>query len=205
MGAFRRRWLNCTGRSRLLISSTDEATGPTAEIGVTCRGKRVGVNYGHSQIGTGAEAKALTGSAHPARCFLGQRRDVPCGSHCDSPLLVDTGRIERILPGGHYEQKANRKAGTSSAYLYRRFQAWGRQPCCRRGLFVSACCPVGVCSKCVREWHQKYAPEPEATTEQSIVQQLQQENKRLRKALEQAELERNILKKATAYFAKESQ
>lgn len=71
--------------------------------------------------------------------------------------------------------------------------------------FQRAADAVGVCSKSVREWHQKYAPEAAATTEESMVQQLQQENKRLRKALEQAELERNILKKATAYFAKESQ
>jgi transposase len=37
------------------------------------------------------------------------------------------------------------------------------------------------------------------------VLQLQDENKRLRKELKRAEMEREILKKATAYFAKESQ
>ena len=37
------------------------------------------------------------------------------------------------------------------------------------------------------------------------LEQLQAENRRLRKQLQQAELEREILKKAAAYFAKESQ
>jgi transposase len=36
------------------------------------------------------------------------------------------------------------------------------------------------------------------------VEELREENKRLRKELRRAELEREILKKATAYFAKES-
>ena len=45
----------------------------------------------------------------------------------------------------------------------------------------------------------------EASNDQSTVEQLLAETKRLRKALQQAELERDILKKATAYFAKESQ
>ena len=38
-----------------------------------------------------------------------------------------------------------------------------------------------------------------------MVQELTEENKRLRKQLQRAEMEREILKKATAYFAKESQ
>jgi len=36
------------------------------------------------------------------------------------------------------------------------------------------------------------------------VEQLQEENRRLRQQLKRAELEREILKKATVYFAKES-
>ena len=71
--------------------------------------------------------------------------------------------------------------------------------------FQRAADAVGVSSRSVREWQEKFAPPPETSIDDPIVQQLQAENKRLRKALQQAELERNILKKATAYFAKESQ
>jgi transposase len=71
--------------------------------------------------------------------------------------------------------------------------------------FQRAADAVGVSSRSVREWHEQFAPPPETSSDDPIVQQLQAENKRLRKALQQAELERNILKKATAYFAKESQ
>jgi transposase len=55
------------------------------------------------------------------------------------------------------------------------------------------------------QWHAKYAPELEACGENATVAELQSEVQRLRKQLRQAELEREILKKATAYFAKESQ
>ncbi len=71
--------------------------------------------------------------------------------------------------------------------------------------FQRAANAVGVSPKSLREWHEKFAPAPEASADDPIVLQLQAENKRLRKELQQAELERNILKKATAYFAKESQ
>jgi transposase len=56
----------------------------------------------------------------------------------------------------------------------------------------------------LRAWHAKYAPRPEACGENATVEELREENKRLRKELRRAELEREILKKATAYFAKES-
>ena len=71
--------------------------------------------------------------------------------------------------------------------------------------FQRAADAVGVGSRSIREWHEKFAPPPETSADDPTLQQLQAENKRLRKALQQAELERNILKKATAYFAKESQ
>ena len=57
----------------------------------------------------------------------------------------------------------------------------------------------------LREWHRKYAPEPEPCGDDASVEDLKAENKRLRKELRNAEIEREILKKATAYFAKESQ
>mgnify|MGYP001827337381 FL=1 len=64
---------------------------------------------------------------------------------------------------------------------------------------------VGVAYTTFVKWYDKYAPEPEPTGPNSSTEQLQEEVKRLRKQLREAELERDILKKATAYFAKESQ
>ncbi len=64
---------------------------------------------------------------------------------------------------------------------------------------------VNVLPGSLREWHRKYAPEPEPCGEDASVEDLKAENKRLRKQLREAEIEREILKKATAYFVKESQ
>jgi transposase len=64
---------------------------------------------------------------------------------------------------------------------------------------------VGVSEKSLYDWHKKFAPPPVPCGEDATVVELQTENKRLRKQLKRAELEREILKKATAYFAKESQ
>jgi transposase len=71
--------------------------------------------------------------------------------------------------------------------------------------FQRAAEAVGVSSRSLREWHEKYAPASETCGQDATFQQLQDELKRVRKQLRQAELEREILKKATAYFAKESQ
>jgi transposase len=68
----------------------------------------------------------------------------------------------------------------------------------------AAAAAVGVSDQSLRAWHAKYAPRPEACGEHATVEELREENKRLRKELRRAELEREILKKATAYFAKES-
>ena len=71
--------------------------------------------------------------------------------------------------------------------------------------FARAADAVGVSPKSLREWYDKFAPEPETCGEDATVQQLREENQRLRKELKRAEMEREILKKATAYFARESQ
>lgn len=71
--------------------------------------------------------------------------------------------------------------------------------------FKRAADAVGVSYKSLREWYDKFAPAPDTTGEDATVLQLRDENQRLRKELKRAELEREILKKATAYFAKESQ
>ena len=70
--------------------------------------------------------------------------------------------------------------------------------------FQSACEAVGVCQQSLRAWHAKLAPSPEPCGDDATVEELQAELKRLRKQLKRTELEREILKKATAYFAKES-
>jgi len=69
--------------------------------------------------------------------------------------------------------------------------------------FKAACEAVGVCQQSLRAWHAKLAPKPEPCSDDATVEELQTENKRLRKQLRRTELEREILKKATAYFAKE--
>ena len=71
--------------------------------------------------------------------------------------------------------------------------------------FAAAARAVDVSPKSLKEWHERYAPAPEACGDDATVEQLQTENRRLRKELRQAALEREILKKATAYFVKESQ
>jgi transposase len=71
--------------------------------------------------------------------------------------------------------------------------------------FKAAADAVGVSSRSLREWHEKLAPEPQPCGEDASADQLREENKQLKKRLQRAEMERDILKKATAYFARESQ
>jgi len=71
--------------------------------------------------------------------------------------------------------------------------------------FKAAAQAVGVSEKSLRDWHKKFAPPPTPCGESASVAELREEIKRLRKQLKRAEMEREILKKATAYFAKESQ
>jgi transposase len=70
--------------------------------------------------------------------------------------------------------------------------------------FKAAAAAVGVGDQSLRAWHVKYAPPREPCGENASVEELRDEVARLRKQLKRAELEREILKKATAYFAKES-
>jgi transposase len=70
--------------------------------------------------------------------------------------------------------------------------------------FVAAAKAVGVSVKSLREWHKQFASPPELCGENATLDELREEIKRLRRQLKRAELEREILKKATAYFAKES-
>ena len=70
--------------------------------------------------------------------------------------------------------------------------------------FKAAATAVGVSDQTLRGWHAKFVPPPEPCGENATLEELRDENQRLRKQLRRAELEREILKKATAYFAKES-
>lgn len=70
--------------------------------------------------------------------------------------------------------------------------------------FKTAAKAVGVSEQSLRAWHAKLAPAPVPCGEHATLAELQAENARLRKQLHRTELEREILKKATAYFAKES-
>jgi transposase len=65
---------------------------------------------------------------------------------------------------------------------------------------------LGIPAGTIGNWASRYAAEAHANSpegEQSYAE-LKAENERLRKELMEARLEREILKKATAYFAKES-
>ena len=68
----------------------------------------------------------------------------------------------------------------------------------------AAAAAVGVSEQSLRAWHAKFAPALPPCGEDASLEELKVENARLRKQLKRAELEREILKKATAYFAKES-
>lgn len=70
--------------------------------------------------------------------------------------------------------------------------------------FKAAAEAVKVCEQSLRAWHAKFAPAVPPCGDDASVEELKAENARLRKQLKRAELEREILKKATAYFAKES-
>lgn len=70
--------------------------------------------------------------------------------------------------------------------------------------FAAAAQAVGVGEQSLRQWHARLAPKPEPCGEDASLDQLRAENQRLRRELRRAEVEREILKKATAYFAKES-
>jgi transposase len=70
--------------------------------------------------------------------------------------------------------------------------------------FQAAAQALGVGEPSLRSWHRQLAPQPEPCGEDATLDELRAENQRLRRELRRAELEREILKKATAYFAKES-
>jgi len=71
--------------------------------------------------------------------------------------------------------------------------------------FAAAAKAVGVSDQTLRLWRKKFGPAPKACGDDASADELRAEIQRLKRELRRAELEREILKKATAYFAKESQ
>ena len=68
--------------------------------------------------------------------------------------------------------------------------------------FRAAALAVGVSQKSLRHWHRKFVTVSGGCNGSAItVEQLQADNKRLGRRLKRAETEREILKKATTYFA----
>jgi transposase len=70
--------------------------------------------------------------------------------------------------------------------------------------FMAAAQAVGVSDNSLRLWHKQFAEQPQSCGQDATTEQLQAENNRLRKQLKQAEMERDNLKKATAYFANQN-
>ena len=64
---------------------------------------------------------------------------------------------------------------------------------------------VGVSQPSLKAWVAKFGPPPREPGSDASLEELRQENKRLKQLLKRAEMEREILKKATAFFAQESQ
>ena len=61
--------------------------------------------------------------------------------------------------------------------------------------FRAAATAVNVSEKSLRDWYARFAPQPIPCGEDAGVDELREENKRLRQQLKRAELERDILKK----------
>ncbi|QDU88945.1 Transposase [Pirellulimonas nuda] len=74
----------------------------------------------------------------------------------------------------------------------------------QEGYTFKAAASLGMSEQSLRAWHAKLVPAPAPCGESASVNELKAENARLRKQLKRVEMEREILKKATAYFAKES-
>ncbi len=63
---------------------------------------------------------------------------------------------------------------------------------------------LGVSSHSLYKWVKDHTQLTDPSPDQGRLSQLEAENAKLREALERAEEERDILKKATAYFARQS-
>ena len=64
---------------------------------------------------------------------------------------------------------------------------------------------LGMPAKTLQNWLKKYRTSSEGVVNVAQQNELERENRRLRIELKQAQMERDLLKKATAFFARESQ
>jgi transposase len=62
---------------------------------------------------------------------------------------------------------------------------------------------LGVDPGSVRDWVRRFAPGPDAAMPDASADELRRENARLREENRRLQMEREILKKATAFFARE--
>ena len=62
---------------------------------------------------------------------------------------------------------------------------------------------LGVDPGSIRDWVRTFAPEPMASNSDASAEELRRENSRLREENRRLLMEREILKKATAFFARE--
>ena len=73
-----------------------------------------------------------------------------------------------------------------------------------RYTFAQAAKALDVSEKSLRDWHQRMASSAESNAKAGGDDAMQAENRRLREALRQAEMERDILKKAARFFANDT-
>lgn len=71
----------------------------------------------------------------------------------------------------------------------------------REGSMAQIARDYGISKSAVYEWVRQFKQKENKVLIPKANESLEQENKRLKKELKQAQLERDILKKATAYFA----
>jgi transposase len=62
---------------------------------------------------------------------------------------------------------------------------------------------LGVDQGSIRDWVRKFAPAPQVLTADASAEELRRDNLRLREENRRLLMEREILKKATAFFARE--
>ena len=70
--------------------------------------------------------------------------------------------------------------------------------------FAEASKRLGIAESVLRRWHQRYGAASAQTPPSAVSQEVLAENRRLKQEVRRLQMERDILKKATAFFAKES-